>query len=65
MAPQEHQISEWKHYVFIDSPPNDDFECFAPLMSYFKMFFDENMLDHTILQRNIYSNQCNINKGAI
>ena len=47
-----------------DSPPNDDFECSTPL-SYFKMFFDENMLDHTVLQTNIYSTQCNINKGAI
>ena len=29
------------------------------------MFLDENMLDHTVLQTNIYSTQCNINKGAI
>ena len=52
--------------VFIDedSPPSDDFECSTPL-SYFKMFFDENMLDHTVLQTNIYSTQCNINKGVI
>ena len=52
--------------VFIDedSPPSDVFECSTPL-SYFKMFFDENMLDHTVLQTNIYSTQCNINKCVI
>ena len=55
-----------KNTVFIDEdfPPSDEFECSTPL-SYFKMFFDENMLDHTVLQTNIYSTQCNINKGAI
>ena len=52
--------------VFInkDSPPSDDFECSTPL-SYFKIFFDENMVDHTVLQTNIYITQCNTNKGAI
>ena len=52
--------------VFIDedSPPSDGFEC-STLLSYFKMFFDENMLDHTVLQTNIYSTQCNISKGVI
>ena len=29
------------------------------------MFFNENMLDHTVLQTNIYSTRWNINKGAI
>ena len=55
-----------KNTVFIDEdfPPSDEFECSTPL-SYFKMFFNENMLDHTALQTNIYSTQCNINKGAI
>ena len=55
-----------KNTVFIDEDfiPSNEFECSTPL-SYFKMFFDENMLDYIVLQTNIYSTQCNINKGAI
>ena len=57
-------LNENTIFIDEDSPPSDDFECSTPL-SYFKMFFDENMLDHTVLQTNIYSTQCNINRDAI
>ena len=57
-------LNENTFFIYEDSPLSDDFECSTPL-SYFKMFFNENMLDQAVLQTNIYSTQCNINKGAI
>lgn len=42
----------------------DKVQCDTPL-NYFKMFFDDRMIEHICTQTNLYSVQCNISKGAI